>query len=215
MTPIRLLLVDDHEIFLDGLTTLLSANPQYEVVGCKTNGYDILDCLESDPHPDILIADISMPEMSGIELVHRVKAQYPDIKILVLSMHNDRETISEITMAEAEGYVLKNSDRSELFKAIDRIASGSTYYSNEVMSIILERIRIEHKPDTEEMVLTDREQEILQLIAAEKSSEEIAEQLFISRRTVETHRKNMLKKTEAGTLVGLLKYGVRMGLISL
>ena len=215
MIPVRLLLVDDHEIFLEGLTTLLGINPDYKVLGSRTSGQEILEYLKDNEHPDILIADISMPEMSGIELVRHVKKSYPEIKILVLSMHNDRETISEITMAEAEGYVLKNSDREELFKAIDRIAAGSTYYSNEVMSIILERIRFDHKSDSEGILLTDREQEILQLIAAEKSSEEIADQLFISRRTVETHRKNMLKKTEAGTVVGLLKYGVRMGLISL
>ena len=118
-------------------------------------------------------------------------------------------------MAEAEGYVLKNTDREELTKAVKRVADGGTYYCNEVVDVLLERLTDEKRKEETKVSLTEREQEVLKLIAEEKSSEQIADELFISRRTVETHRKNMLKKTEVNTVIGLLKFGVRYGLISL
>ena len=215
MEPFKLLLVDDHEIFLDGLATLIETNKNYHILDKVVNGKKALEYLAERDLPDLLIADISMPELNGIELTSAVKAIYPEVKILILTMHNDRETVSEIMMAEAEGYILKNTDKTELFKAIDRIMSGSTFYSNEVMSIILERIIVDNKLKEQRIELTDREMEVLQLIAEEKSSEEIADILFISRRTVDSHRKNILKKTQAKNIVGLLKFSYKAGLISL
>jgi DNA-binding NarL/FixJ family response regulator len=212
--PIQLLLVDDHELFLEGIISLLDGNDQLEIVGTALNGREALLKIADSP-PDLMLCDLNMPEMDGIELVKIVKEQYPDIKIIVLTMHDDRPTVTEIMMAEAEGYILKNTDRKELMTAIRRVCDGSTYYCNEVMSIILERYKEEKKQEEQDMRLTDREKEILQLIAQEKSSEEIAVELFISRRTVETHRKNILKKTEVKSVVGLLKVGYRMGLIAL
>ncbi|MFT6866020.1 MAG: DNA-binding NarL/FixJ family response regulator [Cyclobacteriaceae bacterium] len=213
-TPIRLLLVDDHELFLEGIISLLSGEPSIVIQGTAANGKIALEKIREN-QPDVLITDLSMPEMGGIDLVKKVKAEYTDIKILVLTMHNDRATISEIMMAEAEGYVLKNTDRAQLVKAITKVADGGMFYCNEVAEVLLERLMEEKKREERVISLTDREQEILKLIAEEMSSEEIANELFISRRTVETHRKNMLKKAEANTVIGLLKYGVRFGLISL
>ncbi|MEQ8473377.1 MAG: response regulator transcription factor [Marinoscillum sp.] len=212
--PIRLLLVDDHELFLEGIVSLLEDDPQLQIIGTACSGRDALTKITADP-PDIVLTDLNMPEMNGIELVKELKQKYPEIKIIVLTMHDDRPTVTEIMMAEAEGYVLKNTDRKELLKAITRVADGSTYYCNAVMSIILDKYKAERKKEIQEVNLTDREKEILQLIAQEKSSEEIAEELFISRRTVETHRKNILKKTEVKSVVGLLKFGFKMGLIAL
>jgi len=212
--PTKLLLVDDHEIFLDGLESLLASSEQIQIIGTALNGELALDKLEAEL-PDVLITDLSMPEMDGIELVKKVKEKYPDVKILVLSMHDDRETILEIMMAEAEGYLLKNTGKKELLRAIDRLMDGSTFYSNRVMEIMLERFQQEMKKQEAETILTDRELEILQLISEEKSSREIADNLFISIRTVDTHRKNLLRKTEVHTVIGLLKFGVRNCLISL
>lgn len=211
---IRLLLVDDHELFLEGIISLLDGQPNLDIMGTAANGKLALEIIREN-QPDVLITDLSMPVMGGIDLVKNVKAEFPEIKILVLTMHNDRPTISEIMMAEAEGYVLKNTDKAQLMKAINRVADGGTYYCNEVTEVLLERLMEEKKRQEIIVSLTEREREVLKLIAEEMSSEEIANELFISRRTVETHRKNMLKKTEVNTVVGLLKYGVRYGLISL
>jgi DNA-binding NarL/FixJ family response regulator len=214
MNPLRLLLVDDHEIFLEGLANLLSTSSDIEIIGKAFDGAEAFEFLQ-EQQPDILLTDLNMPKMNGIELVRKVKEHFPEIKILVLTMHNDRPTISEIMMAEAEGYVLKNSSKKELLTAIEKIGEGSTYYSNEVMSILLERIKKEQKKLEAEHMLTERELEILELISQEKSSREIAEDLFISIRTVDTHRKNLLKKANANTVIGLLKFGVHYGLVSM
>lgn len=213
-SPIRLLLVDDHELFLEGIISLIEDEDFVQIIGTATNGHLALDSIRLD-QPDVLITDLSMPVMGGIELVQKVKSEFPDVKILVLTMHNDRPTISEIMMAEAEGYVLKNTDREELVKALKKVSDGGTFYCNEVVEVLLERLMEQKRKEEIKVSLTEREQEVLKLIAEEKSSEEIANQLFISRRTVETHRKNMLKKAEVNTVIGLLKYGVRYGLISL
>jgi DNA-binding NarL/FixJ family response regulator len=213
-SPIRLLLVDDHELFLEGIISLIEDEDFVNIIGTAPNGRLALDSIRQD-QPDVLITDLNMPIMGGIELVKKVKSEFPEIKILVLTMHNDRSTIAEIMMAEAEGYVLKNTDRDELVKALKKISDGGTFYCNEVTEVLLERLIEQKRKEEIKVPLTEREQEVLKLIAEEKSSEEIASHLFISRRTVETHRKNMLKKTEANTVIGLLKYGVRYGLISL
>ncbi|MEQ9302385.1 MAG: response regulator transcription factor [Marinoscillum sp.] len=212
--PIRLLLVDDHELFLEGIVSLLDTDPRLEIIATACSGKDALAKIESDP-PQMVLTDLNMPEMSGFDLVKHLKEHHPDIKIIVLTMHDDRPTVTEIMMAEAEGYVLKNTDKKELLTAITRVADGSTYYCNAVMSIILEKYKAEKKEIERQVVLTDREKEVLLLIAQEKSSEEIADELFISRRTVETHRKNILKKTEVKSVVGLLKFGYQSGLLVL
>ena len=212
--PIKLLLVDDHEIFLDGLESLLSTIEELSILGTAKDGLEALDRLE-ELTPDVLITDLSMPNMDGISLVKEVKEKYPDIKILVLSMHDDKETIIEIMMAEAEGYVLKNTGKKELFKAINRLHEGGTFYSNRVLEIMLERLQSQSKKQEAESNLTEREIEILSLIAEEKSSKEIADVLSISVRTVDTHRKNLLRKANVHTVIGLLKYGVQHGLIAI
>lgn len=214
MNQVKLLLVDDHEIFLEGLENLLSNSPDIEIIGKAFDGEKAFEFIQ-EQQPDILLTDLNMPKMDGMELVRKVKEHFPEIKILVLTMHNDRPTISEIMMAEAEGYVLKNSSKKELLTAIEKISEGSTYYSNEVMSILLERIKKEQKKLEAEHMLTERELEILELISQEKSSREIAEDLFISIRTVDTHRKNLLKKANTNTVIGLLKFGVHYGLVSM
>ncbi len=213
MEKLKLLLVDDHEIFLDGLVSLLSDQPGVEVTGKAINGEEALSRIKENT-PDILLTDLSMPGMDGIALVRKVKRDYPDIKVLVLSMHKDREMVNEIVMAEAEGYILKNTDKKELMKAINRLADGDTYYSNDIMSVMLERYQKQEKIEKSKAVLTEREQEILNHIALEMTSEEIADRLFISRRTVETHRKNILRKTNVKTIVGLIKFGFQHELIT-
>lgn len=209
---LRLLLVDDHQMFLDGLNMILGNDPELEIAGSFTNANMAFDYLKQ-MEIDLLVTDLNMPEISGVELTQMVKTHFPDVKILVLSMHNDRDTVSDIVNAEAEGYVLKKSNKSELLKAIKSIGAGGTYYSNEIVSIILNRYQRKERHLEAIHLLTEREREVLELIAAEYTNDEIADKLFISKRTVETHRKNMMSKTNANSIVGLLKYAVRNELI--
>lgn len=209
---VRIMIVDDHQMFIDGVRALLSSSEKYEVVSEALNGSDALDVLTAGGI-DLMITDLSMPEMSGTELVKKAKELYPELKILVLSMHSNRETVSEILMAEAEGYILKNTGRKELTSALDRIMDDGTFYSNEVMSIMFEKVKKEKKIQEEINPLTERELEILKLIVQELSSEEIAQKLFISRRTVDTHRKHILQKTKSKTIVSLIKFAFRNELV--
>ncbi len=209
----RLVLIDDHQMFLDGLELILSSQTAFQIVATARDGWQGL--IEIEEHkPDVVLTDLNMPEMDGLELVRRVKAKFPEIKILVLSMMKDKETVSNIMEVEAEGFILKNSNKSDLIKAIRAIHQGDTYYSNEIMTIMLSKYQKHAKQEEAKHSLTVRELEILGLIAQELTSEKIADKLFISPRTVETHRKNMLAKTNSTTLIGLLKYAIRNELVT-
>lgn len=204
----NLLIVDDHQMFIDGVKSLLRNQSEFNIVAEALNGKLALEIIEKQKI-DIVITDISMPVMTGIELTKIIKTRYPEIKVIVVSMHNDRAVVSEIMMAEAEGYILKNTGKKELFEALNKVANNGTYYSNEVLSIMMEKIKTEKKTKEEIKPLTEREIEILKLIVEEYSSEQIAEKLFISKRTVDTHRTNILVKTNSKTIVGLIKFAVR------
>lgn len=210
---IRILIADDHQMFIDGVKSLLRREKRMHFVGEVNDGEDALDFLKKN-EIDLLISDISMPKLSGVELVKAVKDQWPSLKILVISMHAEKEIIAEIMLAEAEGYILKNAAKEELIHAIDEIASGGVHYAKEVMTVMLQKIKKSAKSEIETQDLTPREMEILQLIAKEYSTQEMAEKLFISPRTVETHRKNIMTKTKSKTIIGLMKFIFRNGLIT-
>lgn len=212
VNKLRLVLVDDHQMFLDGLSLILSADESLELVGAFDDALKAFNSID-DLNPDILITDMNMPEMDGLELTNKMKAKYPNVKILVLSMHKDRETVSNIVNSEADGYILKNSNKSDLIKAIRNVGDGGTYYSNEIIPIIMDRYQKLEKRIAAEQLLSDREKEVVALIAQEFNNDQIADKLFISKRTVETHRKNMMSKTGVNTTVGLLKYAVRNEII--
>lgn len=210
---IKLMIVDDHQMFIDGVKSLLRKEKQFEFTAEANTAEDALRIMEKTV-PDILITDISMPGMSGNELIETVKARNPDVKILVLSMHSEAEVISDIMMQEAEGYILKNTGRQELSSALHKIADGGTFYSDEVLLSLMRRVKKDAKKDKEVVQLSEREIEIVKLIVQELSNEEIAEKLFISKRTVETHRKNINQKTNIKTVVGLIKFAIRNDLAS-
>jgi len=209
---VRLLIADDHQMFIDGLRSILRKQDIFQVVAEALDGFKALEILEKQ-EIDILITDISMPGMSGIELTKAVKEKHPHVKVIVVTMHNDPGMVSEILQAEAEGYILKNTGKKELIEALTKVAGNGTFYSNEVLTLMLQSVKAEKKPVDETRPLSEREIEILKLIVEEYSSEQIAEKLFISKRTVDTHRINILTKTNCKTLVGLIKYAVKHGLI--
>lgn len=218
---INILIVDDHQVMIDGIKSLLRNENRFKIVAEATSGEQALEILASDNSIDMLISDISMPGMNGVELVTKVKTNYPDIKVLVLSMYSDYKVTTEILTSEAEGYVLKNTGRKELVEALCRIADNGTYYSHEVLSVMMNEVKKEkiHEKTVQNAItlsdLTAREQEILKLICEEFSSAEIADKLFISKRTVDTHRKNIAEKTGCKTLVSLIKFAIRNELVEI
>ncbi|MBG6131618.1 DNA-binding NarL/FixJ family response regulator [Aquimarina sp. EL_43] len=212
-TPVKIMIIDDHQMFIDGIKSLLRKEEYLQIVSEYLCAEDALEQLEKDT-VDIIITDISMPGMSGIELIKTIKSTYSNLKVLVLSMHNDKEVVSEIMMSEADGYILKNTGKQELIEALTRITDNGTYYSKEVLSVMVNKVKKERKIEAETNELTDREVKVLELICQEYSSQEIADKLFIGRRTVDTHRQNILRKTKVKTIVGLIKYGIRNGFTS-
>jgi len=214
MDKIKIVVADDHHILLDGLKALLQKQKDIEVCGLFDNGRKLFEALSS-LNPNVALVDINMPEMDGLELTRKVKESYPEIAVLVLSMYDDASHIMDLIDAGASGYLLKNITDKELLEAIKTVAQGKLYFSPEVSERIT-AVAIQQQrrgEQNDEPKLTDRELEILKLIAQEYSNAQIAQALFISERTVETHRKNMLRKTNNKTMVGLLKYAIEKQLI--
>lgn len=209
-SSLKILIADDHQMFIDGIRSLLRNEKQFEFVGEASSGVEALSFLNATP-VDILITDINMPGMSGSELTKQVKKLYPEIKVLVVTMYNDPAIVNEILMAEAEGYILKNTGKAELVNALTRIADNGTFYSREIMEIMM-KARMKRKANVENKI-SPRETEIIKLIGQELSTAAIAEKLFISPRTVDTHRKNILEKTGCKTIVGLMKYAFENNLL--
>lgn len=214
MNKIRIVVADDHHILLDGLRALLQKQKDLEITGMYDNGLSLFDDLPKS-QPQVALVDINMPGLNGLELTQKIKEFYNHIAVIVLSMHDDSAHIMEMIEAGASGYLLKNVNDTELLDAIRAVSNGKMYFSQEVSDTITNyAVNKQRKSDQpEEAKLTDREREILKLISEEMSNAKIAEVLFISERTVETHRKNMLRKTNNKTIVGLLKYAIEKQLI--
>jgi DNA-binding NarL/FixJ family response regulator len=209
--PIKIFIVDDHQIVIDGLRSLLTGVEGLEIVGFTTTSTQALSDMQKTK-PDILLTDVMMPGMTGQQLAKQVRANMPGIKILALSMSGQGDIVDEmINDADINGYVLKNIGKEELQKAIRKIAGGGIYFSEEVLKELEKQSRI--KKESEEAQLTQREIEIVRLIEKELGNKEIAEQLFISERTVETHRKNIFRKTQTNSVIGLVKYAYEHKLV--
>ena len=214
--PARVLAVDDHQVLIDGLKSLLKKDSSVQFAFEANSGEEALQMIEKHHHEiDLIMTDISMNGISGLDLTKEVKSRFPHIKILVLSMYNEPEVVDAILSSEAEGYILKNSGKAELQDAIRKICQGSSYYSTEVISSFMRHRNGEvkkHKKDIRD-ILTTREVEIVQLICEELTTAEIAERLFISPRTVDTHRKHILEKTDSKSVVSLIKLAYEYELI--
>jgi DNA-binding NarL/FixJ family response regulator len=208
----RVLVADDHRIVIDGIRSMLEGTP-YQVVADAANGQEAMDIIGSAAgNFDMLITDISMPLLSGTDLCKMVKHSFPTIKVLILSMYSSAPMVKEAVLSEADGFMLKNSGKEELLQALHRIVHDGTFYSDAIIPIIYGQIEKEKKQRESTDILSDREREVLKLIAEELTSEEIAERLFISKRTVDNHRTNMLEKTGCRSTIGLVKYALRNGL---
>jgi DNA-binding NarL/FixJ family response regulator len=223
ISPLKIILADDHPVFLESLALLIAKIPGCEVAGKMNNGKDVLSWLEHS-QADLILTDIQMPGMGGLELIAAVRRLYPSIKVLILTMLEDAETIREALQAGASGYIFKSASLADFEKALNTVASGSSYYSEEVMRRLIEKA---DAADGEtgggaagggggarnDAGLTERELDIVRLIAEGLTSAEIAGRLFISLNTVESHRKNIFQKTGVKNSVGLIQYVRRQGLI--
>ncbi|NTW33560.1 MAG: response regulator transcription factor [Bacteroidetes bacterium] len=212
LCPVKVLIVDDHQMFLDGLKLVLRKAGNIKIVAQALTGIEALEII-SNNNIDLVVTDIHMPEMSGLELTKIIKKDYHQIKVLVVTSFSDIEIIKQIFDSEAEGYILKNAGKHELIEAIDKICAGGIYYSNEVTSLMMRNIKNEEKLEEQINCLTQRELEILKLIYQEYSNNDIAAKLEISHLTVETHRKHIFRKTNSKTIVGLIKFAIENNLI--
>lgn len=197
----RILLVDDHAIMLDGLEAVLQQYENIRLVAKTVNAHYALSYLRKEII-DVLITDYNMPDMNGLELLKEAKKINPGLKVIVLSMHDEGPVVQEIISSGADGYILKKYARQELLQALQIILNGGQYWSPEINKVLIRGLRKE-EPDNE---LSDRELEVLKLLIQQMTSKEIAQKLFISERTIETHRKNLLRKTNSINIVGLIKY---------
>ena len=208
---ISLAIVDDHQIVIDGLKSLLEGHPNF-IVKIESNHPEMMEGILAKNKVDILLTDIMMPIMNGAQLAKMVKNNYPKIKILALSMSGQGDLVNQmIDDSDIAGYVLKNLGKQELITALEKIAGGGVYFSEEVLEEMIKAT--ERKKTSEEVHLTMREVEIIRLIEKEFNNKQIADTLFISERTVETHRKNIFRKTQTSGLIGLIKYAYEHKLI--
>lgn len=216
MKKINILLADDHKMFRDGLKEILNKERNIIVVDEADDKNQIMNIC-SNKEIDIVIMDIDMGETNGITTTKELLSIYPHLKILVLSMHSDSKYILSMLEAGAKGYILKNAGKQEMITAINTVATGDSYFSSQVSSKIIEQLNyrknIKAKLKSQNLPLTPREVEVLKLIAQEYSNTEIAEELYISIRTVDTHRRNLLEKLGVKNTAGLVKYALNNNLV--
>ena len=213
INKINILIADDHQLVIDGLKSMLSVQKHFNVVDEALNGQQALDLINTNPNKyQLVITDITMPLMSGIELCKLIKSEYNHIKVLILSMHNSISIVKDALNAEADGYLLKNTSQEEFIKGVERILGDGTYFSQDILPIILNQYQKE-KNFVSKNPLSQREKEVLELIVQEFTSKEIADKLNISKQTVDTHRINIMQKTDCKSLVGLIKYAIQSGYV--
>lgn len=214
MANIQIAVVDDHQIVRDGIKVLIEDEPGFEISFEAENGEQAIK-LCAEHVPDLVIMDITMPKKSGIEATEEIKEKQPEVKVLALTMLSEDQHIKKMIKAGASGYILKSSGKEELLKAINTIIDGKHYFSDDATQAILKDLvepSVNKKADPDTVNITDRELEVLKLIVNEFTNQEIADQLFVSVRTVDAHRRNLLQKTGAKNTAGLVKYALNNNL---
>ena len=213
---ISVLLADDHKLFREGLRTMLREQRGIEVVGEAMDGLTAIR-LTGELNPDIVLMDISMPELNGIEATRRIISEYPGTGVIILSMHSERRYVIEALKAGATGYLLKDSAIEELITAVNEVSKGQAYLSNRITNIVVkDYVNLTRAAESSAYsLLSNREREVLQLLAEGKSTREIADSLFLSIKTIESHRKQIMSKLNLRSIAELTKYAIREGLTDL
>ena len=213
---IKVLLADDHMMFREGMKSLLDKEPNIEVVGGTENGRETVK-LAGELKPDVIVMDITMPDLNGMEATRKIKKTIPATKVLCLYMHSDRRYVLDMFRAGVSGYLLKNCAFKELSKAIHIVAANQVYISPQIAHIVVDESIAQEPPakTTVQSILTPRERDVLQLIAEGKNTKQIALHLHKSTKTIETHRRNIMRKLNLKSVAKLTKYAICEGIISL
>ncbi|WP_020533806.1 response regulator [Flexithrix dorotheae] len=210
MSKIKLIIADDHKLFRDGITSLLSADDHFDIIASLNDGEELIAFLKTGTVPHVILLDLSMPKMDGFEVLKVLKKDFPKVKAIALSMHNDGNYIVKCVRDGAFGYLLKNTDEEELKTAINSVANGNKYFNKEISAKMISNMALE---GSEPKKLSPKETEILEFISQGLTTKEIADKLFISTRTVETHRVNMMKKLDVKNSAELIKKAAKLRLI--
>ncbi len=203
---IRLLIADDHQVLLDGLVMMLQNETNLEVVSTAPNGQEVINQLAT-LQIDVLLMDIQMPIMDGYEAAQIIREKHPNVKVIILSMHSERVFVEKMYSTGISGYLLKSAGKDEILQAIEKVNSGSQYFSSEITATLLSQNTNKSTSITTSQ-LTKREKEILGLISTGLTNPEIAKKLFLSTDTIKTHRKNMMRKLNLNNTAGLVKYAL-------
>ncbi|WP_207433524.1 response regulator [Sabulibacter ruber] len=212
MNSVKLAIIDDHQVVINGLVSMFSAAPELDVVLSTTNHQELLEYVTHTP-PDVLLMDIQMPQINGIDLCKLVLKKNAGVKIIAFSSFDDSHLVKQVIRNGASGYVLKNADQQTLLQAIKEVTSGQEYLDDSIKKLLLQESLTGQRRSMFEIPLTKREKEILKLVAEEHSNQEIADKLFLSLRTVETHRFNLTQKLGAKNTAALVKEAIKRGLI--
>lgn len=210
MKKIRIVLADDHALVRDGMKTLLKDVQDFSVIGEAADGHEAVKKVE-ELMPDIVILDISMPNMNGLETIDVIHRRFPKTKILVLTMHESEEYAHRVYKSGVGGYMLKNSDKKEFIHAIRAVSKGERFFSSSISGVTSKGYV---GKDADSIPITRREKEILRLIVDGLTNQEIADKLFISPRTVDTHRSNLMQKLEIKNTAGLVRFAIENGIVS-
>jgi DNA-binding NarL/FixJ family response regulator len=211
-SPIRIALCDDHRIVTDGLRQLLAGNAEVDCVGAASNGVEALYLIEH-VKTDVLLTDLDMPEMNGLQLTERVKQKHRDLRVLVLSMHDEPALVKQAMDAGADGYLVKSAGREEVLLAIREVHAGRKHFGSGVMEAFIKQGATVEKGSALLKDLSEREVEVLAALAEGLGNKEIGDKLFISPRTVDTHRTNLMKKLEIHNVAGLVRIAIKAGLV--
>lgn len=217
MKTVKILIADDHDLIHNGIKNMLRPIKRYKIIGKANNGAEAVQ-KAMELKPDVILMDISMPVLNGIEATKIITDKFPDIKIIALTQYEEQEYVVQILKSGGSGYLLKNSKKKEFIEAIESVLSGKKVFSKKIseqlINGLIHKTTADDKPEEHEIPLTKREIEIIKKIADDMSNQQIADELHISLRTVETHRRNLMQKLNVKTVVALLKYAAQHNIIS-
>ncbi|MDP6909695.1 MAG: response regulator transcription factor [Flavobacteriales bacterium] len=210
MSKLKLLVVDDHPMLRGGIISLLDKVPNIDVICEASNGAEALACIDKEV-PDVVLMDINMDGKLDVTTTEIIKSRWPQVKVLAFSMHEEVQVIRRMIKAGASGYLLKNASHQEMIKAINAVMVGKNYYDQEVLTIMTRSVSEEGEKIRDNIVLSNREKEVLRYVAQEYTNQEIAKKIDISLRTVETHKRNLIKKLRVKNVVGLVRFAIEKG----